>query len=118
MISFSDLFPGGITLIATLARAVLREDAGFHSYQMLDAGSGSSRRGATPTPVGTSSSRLPGILRPIHRRSARRCRRLTSPYATEKRAALDTWGNHIRVIVAQAEGANVHKLKRAKPIPA
>jgi hypothetical protein len=38
MISFSDLFPGGITLIATLARAVLREDAGFHSYQMLDAG--------------------------------------------------------------------------------
>jgi hypothetical protein len=41
-----------------------------------------------------------------------------STYATEKRAALDTWGNHIRVIVAQAEGANVHKLKRAKPIPA
>jgi hypothetical protein len=38
MISFRDLFPGGITLIATLARAVLREDAGFHSYQMLDAG--------------------------------------------------------------------------------
>jgi hypothetical protein len=26
------------TLIATLARAVLREDAGFHSYQMLEAG--------------------------------------------------------------------------------
>jgi hypothetical protein len=25
-------------LIATLARAVLREDAGFHSYQMLEAG--------------------------------------------------------------------------------
>ena len=25
-------------LIATLARAVLREDAGFHTYQMLDAG--------------------------------------------------------------------------------
>src|SRR5262249_29968444 len=26
------------TLIATLARAVLREDAGFHAYQMLEAG--------------------------------------------------------------------------------
>jgi len=25
-------------LIATLARAVLREDAGFHTYQMLEAG--------------------------------------------------------------------------------
>ena len=36
-------------LIATLARAVLREDAGFHTYQMLEAGSGSSPRGATPT---------------------------------------------------------------------
>jgi integrase len=41
-----------------------------------------------------------------------------STYATEKRAALDLWGNHIRVIVAQSEGANVHKLKRTKPIPA
>jgi hypothetical protein len=26
------------TLIATLAHAVLREDAGFHAYQMLEAG--------------------------------------------------------------------------------
>jgi integrase len=34
-------------------------------------------------------------------------------YATEKRAALDLWGNHIRVIVAQSEGANVKRLKRA-----
>ena len=41
-----------------------------------------------------------------------------STYATEKRAALDTWGNHIRVIIAQSEGANVYKLKRNKPIPA
>jgi integrase len=41
-----------------------------------------------------------------------------STYATEKRAALDTWGNYIRVILAQADGANVHKLKRNKPIPA
>jgi integrase len=41
-----------------------------------------------------------------------------STYATEKRAALDTWGNHIRVILAQADGTNVHKLKRNKPIPA
>ena len=41
-----------------------------------------------------------------------------STYAAEKRAALDLWGNHIRVIVAQSNGANVHKLKRIKPIPA
>lgn len=40
-----------------------------------------------------------------------------SAYATEKRAALETWANHIRVIVAQSDGANVHKLKRNKPIP-
>jgi hypothetical protein len=41
-----------------------------------------------------------------------------STYATEKRAALDLCGNHISVIVAQSEGANIHKLKRVKPIPA
>jgi integrase len=41
-----------------------------------------------------------------------------STYATEKPAALDLWGNHIRVIVAQSDGANVHKLKRIEPIPA
>ena len=68
-------------LIATLARAMLREDAGFHAYQMLEAESGSSPRGATPTRAGTSSLRLPAILRPIHRPNARRCRRPTSPGA-------------------------------------
>jgi hypothetical protein len=41
-----------------------------------------------------------------------------STYATEKRAALDLWSNHIRVILAQSDGANIHKLKRIKPIPA
>jgi hypothetical protein len=39
-------------------------------------------------------------------------------YEPEKRAALDNWANHIRFIIAQSEGANVHKLKRIKPIPA
>jgi hypothetical protein len=34
-------------------------------------------------------------------------------YAAEKRAALDLWANHLRVIVAQASGANVQRLKRA-----
>jgi integrase len=33
-----------------------------------------------------------------------------STYATEKRAALDTWANHIRVALAKAEGANVVQL--------
>jgi integrase len=35
-----------------------------------------------------------------------------STYATEKRAALDLWADHIRVIVARSEGANVTKLAR------
>jgi len=35
-----------------------------------------------------------------------------STYAAEKRAALDLWAHHLRMIVAQAEGANVTRLKR------
>jgi integrase len=35
-----------------------------------------------------------------------------SVYANEKRAALDAWANHLRVIIAQAEGANVVKLQK------
>jgi integrase len=35
-----------------------------------------------------------------------------SVYSTEKREALNRWANHVRVIVARAEGANVTKLKR------
>ncbi|HEY6701414.1 MAG TPA: tyrosine-type recombinase/integrase [Pseudolabrys sp.] len=35
-----------------------------------------------------------------------------STYANEKRAALDLWAGHLRVIVAQASGANVTRLKR------
>jgi integrase len=34
-------------------------------------------------------------------------------YAKEKREALDAWANHVAVLVAQAEGANVHRLQRA-----
>ena len=33
-------------------------------------------------------------------------------YAAEKRAALDAWGSHLSVAVAQASGANVTKLER------
>jgi integrase len=35
-----------------------------------------------------------------------------STYAAEKRAALDLWANHLQVAIAQADGTNVHKLKR------
>lgn len=35
-----------------------------------------------------------------------------STYAAEKRAALDLWANHLRVIVAQASGANVTPLRQ------
>jgi integrase len=34
-------------------------------------------------------------------------------YGKEKAAALDLWANHISVLLAQAEGANVHRLQRA-----
>jgi hypothetical protein len=36
-----------------------------------------------------------------------------STYAAEKRDALDKWANHIRVILAQASGANVTPLRKA-----
>jgi integrase len=36
-----------------------------------------------------------------------------STYAAEKRAALDLWANHLIVVIAQSEGAKVHRLKRA-----
>jgi integrase len=36
-----------------------------------------------------------------------------STYAAEKRAALDLWAGHVRMIAAQSEGANVTRLKRA-----
>ena len=36
-----------------------------------------------------------------------------STYANEKRAALDLWAGHVRVIIAQASGANVTKLRKA-----
>ena len=68
-------------LIATLAHAVLREDAGFHAYQMLEAESGNSRCGATVMRAGTSSLRSLAISPPIRRPNARRCRRRTSPAA-------------------------------------
>jgi integrase len=35
-----------------------------------------------------------------------------STYAAEKRAALDLWANHLRMIVAQAEGANVTRVRK------
>jgi integrase len=34
-----------------------------------------------------------------------------STYANEKRAALDRWATHVRMLVAQAEGANVTRLR-------
>ena len=37
------------------------------------------------------------------------CNRSTD--AGEKRAALDLWANHVAVIVAQANGANITKLR-------
>jgi hypothetical protein len=68
-------------LVATLARAVLREDAGFHATRYLRWESGSSMFGALETGAGTSSLPWPAIWRHIRRRSERRCRRLTLPNA-------------------------------------
>ena len=40
-------------------------------------------------------------------------------YATEKKAALDKWASHLKVVVAQASGANVTAIRKAsvKPHP-
>jgi|RhiMetdeSRZDD1v2_1073273.scaffolds.fasta_scaffold2067426_1 hypothetical protein len=45
------------------------EDSGFHAYQMLEAGIRQFTVWATPRRTDTSLLRLPGILRPIHRRT-------------------------------------------------
>jgi hypothetical protein len=33
-------------------------------------------------------------------------------YEVEKKAALDAWAGHIRVIIAQSQGANITRLER------
>jgi hypothetical protein len=66
-------------LIATLAHAVLAKTRAFTPIRCSRRESGRSQYGATRTRLGTSSLRLPGILPRTHRRSARRCRPLTSP---------------------------------------
>ena len=64
-------------LIATLARALLRDDAGFHACQMLEAGVRQfALWGDTEEAAGLSQS--PAISPRIRRLSARRCRRPTS----------------------------------------
>ena len=68
------------SLIATLAHALLREDAGFHAYQMLEAGSRHSFvSGAPATRAGISSSPLHDIWRRISRLRGRSCRPQISP---------------------------------------
>jgi hypothetical protein len=67
-------------LIATLALAVLREDPGFHAYQMLEAGVRQfALWGDTDEGAGASRSRSPAISRRIRRPSAQRCRRSILP---------------------------------------
>jgi hypothetical protein len=69
-------------LIVTLARAVLREDAGFHTYQMLEAGIRQfTAWGNTNPGRHTSSLRSPAILLPIHRPNARCCKQPILPSA-------------------------------------
>jgi hypothetical protein len=64
-------------LIVTLARGVLREDAGFHTYQMLEAGIRQFTAWGNTDQGDMSSLRSPAILPLIHRLNARRCRRPT-----------------------------------------
>jgi hypothetical protein len=68
-------------LIITLARALLREDAGFHAYQMLEAGVSQFAAWAPATRVDGSSLRSPDISRPIRQLSVHNCRPLTWPGA-------------------------------------
>ena len=68
-------------LIATLARACCAKMQASTPIRCWRRESGSSPHGVTPTRAGTSSLRLPAILRPIRRPNARHCRRPTSPGA-------------------------------------
>ena len=69
-----------LTSLATLARALLREDASFHAYQMLEAGMrqfnewGNSNEGRH---ILIAVARY--LAAPTHPPSAPRCRRPTSP---------------------------------------
>jgi nitrite reductase/ring-hydroxylating ferredoxin subunit len=65
-------------LIATLARALLREDAGFHAYRVLDAGVRQFGEWGN-TDEGRSSSPSTAISLPIRLRNAPSCKRPKSP---------------------------------------
>jgi nitrite reductase/ring-hydroxylating ferredoxin subunit len=66
-------------LISTLAEALLREDAGFHACQMIEAAVRQFHEWGTATRAGISLLPSRDIWRPIFRLSARYCRRPTSP---------------------------------------
>ena len=68
-------------LIATLARAVLREDAGFHAYQMLETGVRQFGLWGDTDEGGRILIALARYLAAHSPRSARRCRRPISPSA-------------------------------------
>jgi hypothetical protein len=66
------------SIIATLAHVLLREDAGFHAYQILEAGVRSSKSGPTQNRSGISLSRL-RVTSPLTRQpSALGCKPQTS----------------------------------------
>ena len=67
--------------IAMLADGVLREDAGFHAYQMLEAGARQFTEWDSTDAGRHILIAVARNLRPIHRPNARRCRRPTSPGA-------------------------------------
>jgi len=60
---------------------VLREDAGFHAYQMLEAGTRQFTAWGDTDEGRHILIAVARFLRPIHRPNARRCRRPTSPAA-------------------------------------
>jgi hypothetical protein len=65
-------------LIATLAHALLREDAGFHARQMLEAGVRQFTVWANTEEGRNILIAVARYLAAIHRQNARRCRRPTS----------------------------------------
>jgi hypothetical protein len=67
------------SLIATLGRALLREDPGFHATRHWTPACGSSASGATPSRAGISSSRSRAISPRIRLRNGPSCKQRTSP---------------------------------------
>jgi integrase len=90
------------------AKGVLNAACGITDWTLHDlrrtVRTGLGRLGVAPHVAEAILNHLPGKLIRTYDRNT---------YEAEKRAALDAWANHLMVAIAQADGANVHRLRKA-----